>query len=55
MSVEEAEAYSARHQLADRLTAAVNSALAEMPADPFTHMAAYLRTLDAFLRRHDPA
>ena len=43
MSVEDAEAYAARHQLEDRLTAAVNSALAEMPADPFTHMAAYLR------------
>jgi hypothetical protein len=46
MSVEEAEAYSQKHKIADRLTEAINSALAEQPEGagaPLLHMARVLR------------
>ena len=43
MSVEEAETYAAKHQVEERLEAAVNAALAELPADPFAFMASHLR------------
>ena len=41
-SVEEAEAYAQRHQVAERLEAAVNACLAELPAEPFGFMAKHL-------------
>ena len=44
MSVQEAEAYSAQNLVAERLTEAVNSVLAEQPADPLKHMASFLRS-----------
>ena len=43
MSVEEAEAYAAQHSIAERLEAALNAALAELPSDPFAFMAQHLK------------
>lgn len=43
MSVEEVVAYTTQHAVADRLTEAINGALAELPADPFAFMADRLR------------
>ena len=43
MSVEEAEAYAAQHSIAERLEAALNAALAELPADPFAFMAKHVK------------
>ena len=45
MSVEEAEAYATANKVAARLTDAINSALAELPADPFGHMVRSARSL----------
>jgi alanyl-tRNA synthetase len=43
MSVEEAEAYAAQHSIAERLEAALNASLADLPSDPFTFMAEHLK------------
>ena len=43
MSVEEAEAYAAKHGVEARIEAALNAALAELPADPHTFMADFLK------------
>lgn len=38
MSVQEATAYSAQHEIAQRLTDAINAQLATLPADPYGAM-----------------
>ena len=43
-SVEEAEAYASKHRVSERLEAAVNACLAELPSEPFGFMAEKIRS-----------
>ena len=53
-SVEEAEAYAEKHHIAERLEAALNAALKELPYNPFGFMAEHLKKSAPPFSRPEP-